>query len=85
VSEKTAQAVALLQDVLQARTTQLGAVHPDTLATKHDLALVYLDWGTRTGVSEKTAQAVALLQDVLQAQTAQLGAVHPETLTSKHY
>jgi tetratricopeptide (TPR) repeat protein/tRNA A-37 threonylcarbamoyl transferase component Bud32 len=62
---------------LQLRTANLGADHPDTLTSKHDLAGLYLAQG-RDDLAEP------LHKEVLQARTVKLGADHPDTLTSKH-
>jgi hypothetical protein len=59
------------------RQEHLGADHPETLTSKNNLALLYLDQG-------KYAQAEPLLKEVLKVQTAQLGADHPDTVTGKH-
>ena len=62
---------------LAARTAKLGANHLDTVATKHNLASLYL-------AEEKYAPAEALYKEVLALRTAKLGADHPDTLTSKN-
>ena len=63
--------------MLAARTAKLGADHLDTVATKHNLAALYLAQG-------KYALAEALYKEVLAVRTAKLGADHPDTLTSRH-
>jgi tetratricopeptide (TPR) repeat protein len=59
------------------RTARLGADHPDTLATKNNLALLYKAKG-------KYDQAEPLYQEVLAGRTARLGADHPDTLITKN-
>jgi serine/threonine protein kinase len=59
------------------RTKNLPANHPDTLASKHSLALVY-------GDQCRLGQASQLFLDVLEARTSKLGAGHPDTLSTKN-
>ena len=65
-----------LERSIRLRTANLGADHPDTLGSKHDLALLYRYKGMYD-------LAEPLLKEVLQVQTAKLGADHSDTLTSK--
>jgi tetratricopeptide (TPR) repeat protein len=66
-----------LARVVAWRQGHLGADHPETLTSKNNLALLYLDQG-------KYAQAEPLLKDLLEVQAVQLGADHKDTLTAKH-
>ena len=71
------QAEAVLVKTCHAREEILGAEHPDTAASKHELALVYRSRGNY-------ARAEALLREVLAVRTTRLGADHPEALASRH-
>ena len=66
-----------LESVLAARTRLLGAEHPDTLATAHNLA------GTLHAQGDY-AEARARYEAVLAARTRLLGAEHPDTLHAAH-
>jgi tetratricopeptide (TPR) repeat protein len=66
----------LLRSV-QLRTSKLGADHPNTLTTKHNLAGLYKDQG-------KYAPAERLYKEVLAVRTTKLGADHPNTLATKN-
>jgi tetratricopeptide (TPR) repeat protein/tRNA A-37 threonylcarbamoyl transferase component Bud32 len=54
----------------------LGPDHPDTLTSRNNLALAYLDAG-------RTAEAITLLEANLKQQESKLGPDHPLTLTSR--
>jgi tetratricopeptide (TPR) repeat protein len=71
------QAQPLLEQARRTREDQLGADHPDTLATKHNLAELYYYQG-------KYDRAEPLRQELVQAFTAKLGADHPNTLNNKN-
>ena len=66
-----------LESVLAARTRLLGAEHPDTLRTAHDLADTLYAQGDYAG-------ARARYEAVLAARTRLLGAEHPDTLATAH-
>jgi serine/threonine protein kinase/tetratricopeptide (TPR) repeat protein len=70
------KAFPLLEKARQTREAELGPDHPDTLLSKNNLAVLFLDSG-------KYKLAEALFQEVLHAQMARLGADHPDTLNSK--
>jgi len=55
----------------------LGADHPSTLQSEHDLARIYQ-------VQGKCTLAEALYKRLLQVRTAKLGIYHPETLATKN-
>jgi tetratricopeptide (TPR) repeat protein len=62
--------------VLAACTAKLGADHPNTLATKNNLAALY-------NAQRKYDQAESLYKEALDGQSAKLRADHPDTLASK--
>jgi tetratricopeptide (TPR) repeat protein len=66
-----------LERVLAHQADALGAEHPDTLRTAHNLALTLSSQGDY-------AAARARFEAVLEAYTRRLGAEHPATLTTAH-
>ena len=72
-----AEAITLYEQNLAAQERELGADHPDTLATRHNLALAYQATG-------RTAEAITLYEQNLAAQERELGADHPDTLATRH-
>ncbi|KZP29728.1 hypothetical protein FIBSPDRAFT_946607 [Athelia psychrophila] len=73
---KYAEAETLYQQALEGQEQQLGADHPSTLATAHNLSVLYMRQGNHDN-------AAALFQRAL-VQQRQLGADHPETLYTVH-
>ena len=67
-----AKAEALFQEVVKSRTAKLGVDHPDTLTTKHNLALLY-QAGKRYDLAE------SLFLEVVEASRRKLGPGHPYT------
>jgi serine/threonine protein kinase/tetratricopeptide (TPR) repeat protein len=67
------KAVILQQKALQTRAARLGPDHPDTLASKDDLAYAYLHAG-------KVDQAALLWEEVLPKKKEVLGPEHPDTV-----
>jgi serine/threonine protein kinase/tetratricopeptide (TPR) repeat protein len=72
------RAEAVLLKACQTREQLLGADHLDTVAARHDLALLHRAKGNY-------AEAEALHEEVLAVRTAQLGADHPDTLSTQHH
>jgi DNA-binding SARP family transcriptional activator len=68
-------AETLTKEVLSARIAKLGADHPSTLQSEHELARIYQ-------VQGKCTLAEALYKQLLQVRTAKLGVDHPETLAT---
>jgi serine/threonine protein kinase len=66
LAHKTAEAVALFEEVRGATEDALGPRHPQTLTTLDNLALAYLDAG-------RAADAIALLEEVHKVKAADLG------------
>src|ERR1019366_5295094 len=73
---RTAEAVALLEETPADRERVVGADHPDTLATRGDLAAAYREAG-------RTAEAIAVLEQALADRERVLGADHPDTLATR--
>jgi tetratricopeptide (TPR) repeat protein len=71
------RAEKLLREVLNQRTEQLGAADADTLASQHNLALVYYD-------QMRYDRAEPLLCRVLALREQTLGADHIDTLKTKN-
>ncbi len=71
------RALPLLEEAQQTMAASLGADNADTLASKNELALLYLRWG-------HYVRAEPLLQEVLKARSAKLGADDLDTLDSKN-
>jgi hypothetical protein len=68
-----AEAILLYEQVKVAMEKKLGADHPDTLSTLHNLAAAY--WRAK-----KLDKSVPLFEDVLKRRVAKLGREHPDTL-----
>jgi tetratricopeptide (TPR) repeat protein len=66
-----------LERSVRLRTEKLGADHPNTLASKHSLAVLYHE-------QCRFALAVPLFLEVLNARNAVLGADHADTLSTKN-
>ncbi len=66
-----------LERSLAGREQTLGADHPETLTSMHDLAVLYKEEG-------KYDKAEPLYLEILLQRKQQLGADHPDTLTCKH-
>jgi serine/threonine protein kinase/tetratricopeptide (TPR) repeat protein len=69
----TSEAIALLTRAYDTRAAQLGPDHPDTLATRNNLAVAYINAG-------HPAQAVPILEANLKASVAVLGPDDQDTL-----
>ena len=74
-AEANAKAITLYQQVLADRERVLGADHPNTLATRDNLAGAYRGAG-------RTAEAITLYEQVLAGRERVLGADHPNTLAT---
>jgi hypothetical protein len=60
---------------METRKTKLGADHPDTLTSMHNLAFTWESQG-------RHADALSLMEDCAQARRRVLGEEHPYTLSS---
>jgi tetratricopeptide (TPR) repeat protein len=75
-ADRTAEAIAALEENLKLEEKKLGPDHAQTLAGRNNLAAAYLDAG-------RTAEALAMLQATLARQEAKLGTDDPDTLDSR--
>jgi tetratricopeptide (TPR) repeat protein len=71
------QAEAILRRVLAVREEALGAEHPDTLSSRHELARAMAERGDHV-------EAEAEFREVLAAELRVLGPDHPTTLATRH-
>jgi len=71
------QAIPLFKQVLENQLRVLGADHPDTLASRGNLACAYQ-------VAGDLGQAIPLFKQVLEDLLRVLGADHPSTLASRN-
>jgi len=67
----------LFRTVLIDRERELGPHHPDTLSTRHNLALTLLAKGSYDDAEQ-------MLRKVLVEREQELGEHHPDTLTTRH-
>jgi tetratricopeptide (TPR) repeat protein len=72
--EKRDEAQVLGEEVLQKRKTRLGEGHPDTLTSKKNLGVIYIELG-------RLADAEELLAQVMMAQRKD----HPGNLNTMYY
>jgi len=71
------EAIRLYEQTLAAFERVLGPDHPDTLASRHNLANAYRPAG-------RVAEAIGLYEQVLADRERVLGPDHPSTLASRH-
>jgi hypothetical protein len=71
------EAIDLFQQLVTDRTRVLGALHPDTLLTRHEHA----HW---VGEAGEPAKAAELFSDIALGRERALGPDHPHTLMSRH-
>jgi tetratricopeptide (TPR) repeat protein len=76
LGDSAARAIAVGEPLLRDRERLLGPDHPDTLASRNNLASGYRAAG-------RVAEAVALHEGTLAARERVLGPDHPSTLTSR--
>ncbi|OMG10384.1 tetratricopeptide repeat protein, partial [Actinomyces naeslundii] len=69
--------IALHEQNLKDCTRILGPHHPNTLASRHNLAYAYQDAG-------RLDEAIALHEQTLEDRARILGPDHPDTLASRH-
>lgn len=73
----TKDALQLTEEVVALHKSKLGADHPDTLTSMHNLAIDYSEAGRRD-------EALQLTEEVVALRKSKLGADHPDTLRSMH-
>ncbi len=66
-----------LDRALEIRTRLLGADHPDTLKTRHELALV-------TALESRVDDAIVMMKEVVATSRRVLGDDHPDTMEAIH-
>jgi len=76
LGDSTAQAITVGEQLAADHEHILGPDHPDTLASRSNLAAAYQDAG-------RTAEAITLHEQVLASFERVLGADHPDTLASR--
>lgn len=69
------EAERLFQKVLETRKLKLGDDHPETLETKHELAMMYKEQGDYN-------KAEPLLLEAVEGRRLKLSGTHPHTLDS---
>jgi tetratricopeptide (TPR) repeat protein len=77
LSRRRRDAVKLFEQIVEARRQTLGADHPDTLTSMHDLAVTYSTLGRRD-------EAIKLLESNITMRRAVLGPDHRDTLKSMY-
>ena len=73
---RTPEAISILEPVLAERERTLGPEHPDTLASRGNLANAYQAAG-------RVQDAIAILEPLLADLEQMLGAEHPNTLSTR--
>jgi len=76
LGDSLTQAVLLGESLVADSKRVLGADHPDTLATRNNLAIAYSDAG-------RTDEAIRLYEQILADMERVLGADHPYTLATR--
>ncbi|MFI7241661.1 tetratricopeptide repeat protein [Streptomyces qinglanensis] len=69
-------AVAYHRELVEAAAARLGALHPDTLTVRHDMA----QWMARAG---EPVEAAGVLADLVRDRQRVLGPDHPDTLLTR--
>ncbi len=75
--ERYDEADDLFNEALKGRKLKLGDDHPDTLESKHDLAVLYKEQALYKEAEE-------LLLEAVEGRRLKLGDTHPHTLESWH-
>jgi tetratricopeptide (TPR) repeat protein len=76
LGDTAAQSIRIAEPLLADQERVLGADHPETLGTRHDLAVAYQAAG-------RTAEAIVLHERALADRQRVLGADHPDTLNAR--
>jgi hypothetical protein len=77
LGDSTGQSIVIGEPLLADQERMLGADHPDTLATRNNLATAYRAAG-------RTAEAITLHEQNLADRERVLGTDHPDTLTTRN-
>ena len=78
LNDSAAQSIRIAEPLLADQERMLGTDHPDTLATRNELAEAYRDAG-------RTAEAITMLEQTVTDRERVLGAYHRLTLLSRSY
>ena len=76
LADSTVQVIEIGERLVADQEHVLGADHPDTLASRSNLALAYLDAG-------RVGDAITVQEETLRVQERVLGPDHPDTLGSR--
>ena len=71
------EAIAIYEPLLAEQERSLGAEHPNTLGTRHNLAVAYLHAG-------RVPEAIAIFEPLLTQFERIFGPAHPDTLSTRH-
>ena len=77
LGDSAARSILIAEPLLADQERVLGADHPDTLATRNNLATAYWTAG-------RTAEAITLYEQTLADRERVLGADHPDTLKTRN-
>jgi hypothetical protein len=77
LGDSTVQSIGMAESLLADQERVLGSDHPDTLATRNNLAIAYQEAG-------RTAEAITLHEQNLTDRERVLGSDHPHTLTTRN-
>ncbi len=71
------EALRIYEGVVNVKERVLGVEHPDTLATRHNMASALNEQG-------KYDESLRIYEEVLDVEERVLGAEHPSTLTTRY-
>ena len=77
LADSSARSIQIAEPLLADEERVLGADHPDTLITRHNLASAYRDAG-------RSAEAITMHEQTLAARERVLGVDHPDTLHTRN-
>ena len=77
LADSAARSIQIAEPLLAEQELALGADHPDTMTTRHNLANAYRDAG-------RTAEAITMHEQNLADRERVLGADHPDTLATRN-
>ena len=77
LADSAARSIQIAEPLLAEQERVLGADHPDTLTTRHNLANAYRDAG-------RTAEAITMHEQTLADRKRLLGVDHPDTIATRN-